>query len=335
MAVPKKKTRRFFCFKGECLTLSLLLFYAPFSSAFADTVVLKNGKELKGLVVEQHTDRIVLSTEKGELPILSNSVKDVLYDEPAQNFIKIGKDYEAKGSLGEAFAYYEKALETDPNSEEARRSMEGVRSRFWASATEGPREEIEKRQIIYDAWQRNKPLEEMFKTKALKQTKELQEGLGLTLEKKDDWVRLAFVDPKKAAHHAGLKKNDRLVSIDNQSLRYLGVDVVAKKMLLPHYASFNIEFERDCFLNKEEARKMTLKELGFKLKIKREGIITRSVRSESPAGASGIKNRDLLVKVNGVSTRYMSVREAVKLIENSEEDRVVVAVRRAALLTRR
>ena len=56
---------------------SLLLFCLPLN---ADTVQLKNGQELKGLIVEKHEDRIVLNTEKGETPVLKSSIQNILYD---------------------------------------------------------------------------------------------------------------------------------------------------------------------------------------------------------------------------------------------------------------
>ncbi len=43
------------------------LFSCP--EIFADTVILKTGKDLKGLVVEEHEDRIIFSTENGEIPV--------------------------------------------------------------------------------------------------------------------------------------------------------------------------------------------------------------------------------------------------------------------------
>ena len=320
----------YFFLKGGCLLSSLFLC----SLLWADTVTLKNGKDLKGLVVERHADRVVLSTEKGEVPIFLKGIKNIKYDDPEQSFMKIGKAYEAEGKLGEALAFYEKAAEVNPDLEEARKAAIGVRNRFWALSTEGPRNEIEKQQVIYDAWGQGKPIEEVIRNQVFEQAKALREGLGISLERKGDWVRLDYVDPKKAAALVGLKKNDRLASIDGQSLRYLTVEVVRKDLLLPRYSNFTLEFERESFLHKK-LNKVKMKDLGFKLRLEYQGLVVHSVKSATPAQEAGLRDEDLLTQVDGAPTRYMPLKKVVQLVENSTEERIVFTIRREALLARR
>lgn len=320
----------FFILLGIVVTGSFFIFRI----ASADTVILKSGKDLKGLIVEEHTDRIILSTEKGEVPILRNGIKEIQYDEPAQNFMQIGRNYEASGRVGEALAYYEKALELNPDLKEAEKAIFGLRSRFWAVNTEGPREEIEKQQILFEAWEQKKPVEDVVEKKAKEQAKTIRTGLGIVLEKKEDWVRLAYVDPKSSAAIAGLKKNDRLVAMDHQSLRYLSENVVGKKMLAPRFSNFSLEFERDCYLHKGEKTKIHLKDLGLGLHLEYQGLVVNGVRSGSIAGQAGIKNRDLVIQIDGMATRYMPLKKAKQLIHDSEEERIILTIRRTALLSR-
>ena len=302
-------------------------------TAFADTVVLKNGKNLKGLVVEKHADRIILSTQKGEIPILLSGIKDIQYDTAEQNFFKAGKSYEVENKLGPALAFYEKALEENPNFEEAKIAALGVRNRFWASSTEGPINEVEKQQAVYDAWQRGTMIEETIKKKEKEQVALLKERLGITLEKKGDWARLANVDSTKPAALAGLKRNDRFVSIDGESLRYLNLETVAKALLLPRYSNFSLEFDRDCLLSKSGSSGK-LNSLGLQLKLRYHGLVVSSVKENSAAHAAGLKNEDLLTHVNAISTRYMPLNNVIHLIENPEEAKMVLTVRRSALLAR-
>ncbi len=321
---------REFVWMGGCLLPSL--FFC--SNLLADTITLKNGKDLKGLVVEQHADRIILSTDKGEIPILSKGIRNIQYDEAEQNFMKIGKAYEAEGKLGEALAYYAKAVEINPNFEEAKKAAIGVRNRFWSQALEGPRNEIEKKQLIYDAWGQGRPMDELIRKQELKQAAALREGLGVSLEKKGDWIRFDFVDSKKAAAVAGLRKNDRLVSIDGRSLRYLSEEVVRKDLLLPRFSNFTLEFERDCFVHKETSA-ARIRDLGFKLKLEYQGLLVQSVQGNGRVWEAGLRDGDLLTHVDGTATRYMPLKKVVQLIENSKEDRIVFTIRRQALLARR
>lgn len=321
-----------FClfFAGGCLFPSHFFL----SELSADTISLKNGKDLKGLVVEQHADRIILSTEKGEIPILRSGIKNIQYDEPEQNFIQLGKAYEAENQWAPALAYYEKAAEINPNFEEAKVAALGARNRLWAASTEGPRNEIEKQQLIYDAWGQGKAVEQLIKKQAVRETQALKEGLGLELEKNGDWVRVAAVAAKKPAAEASLKKNDRLVSVDGGSLRFLSADAVKTTLLFPRYSNFTLEFERDCFLHKKPGR-ARLKDLGFNLKLEYRGLIVESVKPGSAAEDAGLKEGDLLVRVGQQATRYMPMKKAVQWIEVASQDRGILTVRRNALMTRR
>jgi len=331
-----KRKQLFFIYSaflgGGCLTLSLFL-SAP---ASADTILLKDGKELKGLVVEKHIDRVILSTEKGEVPVLLKSVKDIRYDDPEQSMVQIAASFEKEGKFSQALAYYDKALELNPNLSEARRASSGLRNRFVAIQSEGPREEVEKQQMIFEAWDKGKGVGEVIKEKQVEQSRALRTGLGVGLEKKGDWVRFSYVDAKLHAGLAGLKKNDRLASIDGQSLRYQAVDIVTKIMLVPRYSNFTLETERDIFIPVEEGSRPSLQALGLKLKLEYEGLKVASVKKGSAAESAGLKKKDFVIGINGEMTRYLTLKKAAQIIERpQEEDRIVIAVRRTAILTRK
>ena len=300
----------------------------------ADTIILKNNKEVKGLVVEKHSDRIILSTEKAEIPILLSGIKDIQYDAPEQNFFKAGKSYEAENKLGQALAYYEKALEVNPDFEEAKMAVLAVRNRFWASAAEGPRGEVEKQQAVYDAWEKGgASAEDVIKKKEKEQQSLLKERSGITLGKAGDWVKIENLDSTKLAALTGLKINDRLVSADGDSLRYLDLEAVRKYFLTPRFSNFSLEYDRDFFLTKSDDFHH-VKDLGIKLKLKYQGLMIQSVAEGSAASIAGLKSDDLVTHVNGVAIRYKPLRDVVALIEDSKQQKIVFTIRRAALLTR-
>ena len=304
------------------------------ASASADTVTLKNGKDLKGLVVEKHADRIILSTENKEIPILLKGIKEIHYSDSEQSFLQIGKSYETDGKLAIALAYYEKALEINPNLEEAKAAAQGVRSRFWAETTQGPKNEIEKQQLLYDAWGQGRSIDELIKKKSAKEAQALRDGLGIRLGQKGDWVRITAVDSQKDAWIAGVRKNDRLVSMDGQSMRYLNVDLIHKSFLFPRYSGFTLELERDIFLHKS-SHVHSMNDFGFELKLDHPGLVVQKVKPGSAAEQAGLKDEDLFIAVNGVSTRYTLLAQVKKMIEKNSDDRVVLTIRRNALLTRK
>lgn len=312
---------------GGCLAPSLFL------CARADTVRFKNRNEIKGLVVEKHADRVIISTEQGELPVMFEDIETIEYDDPAQSFFDLGKINEAQKRFGVALAYYEKAIELNPNHEEAKRAALSMRSRFWASSNERPLSEIDKQQSLHDSWSSGRPIEEVTKRRSSEQTKQLRDGLGVVLEKKGDWVRLSFVDPKKPAFATGLRKSDRLISIDGESLRYLSEAIVGSKLISPWVTSCTLEFERDAYVRLADG-KSTLKALGLKLKLEYQGVIVQQVQGQSSADRAGLRQGDLVTRVGGAATRYMPMRKVVELIENAGEEGVPMTIRRSALLMR-
>jgi len=301
---------------------------------YADTIQLKDGQELKGLVVEKHEDRIILSTEKGEMPVLKNAIQKINYDDPEQNFLQMGESHEAVQRWGEALAYYQKALEVNPNFEEAQKAVVRVRNHFWAESAAGPKNEIEKRQALYDTWGTGGTTKVFPKKHASADADSLREGLGVELGSKGDWVGLSQVFSKKDAALAGLKKNDRLVAIDGKSIRYLTPELVREKMLSPRYSSFILEYERDCQLMKTGLEK-ELVDFGLGLKLEYEGVIVQKVEKESAASHAGLKEQDLLITVDGQSIRYLPLEKLIGVIQGAKNHTVLFSVRRSAMLTRR
>ncbi len=295
---------------------------------------MKTGEVLKGLIVEEHEDRLIMSTEKGEVPVLRIAIQDVEYDDPAQNFLQAGRAYEEKKRWGEALAYYEKALQLNPDLEDAKKASVRVRNLFWAQSATGPVAEIERRQALYETWDKKRFTEK--NSAAVKTPQQLvAESLGVTLVQKDDWVRLAEVSPKKDAALAGLRAGDRLVAIDGDSLRYLSAEAVRPKFVSPRYSSFTLEYDRDCRLMKSNFEKET-RDFGFELKLENQGIRVAHVSRGSAADRAGLKIGDLLVGVNGGTTRYLPLKKFMATLQKSQPATyAVLTVRRSVLLARR
>ena len=78
---------------------------------FADTIYLNNGNIIKGLVVEEHKDRVVFSTREGEKIILNKDIDEIFFDDLEQNYYYIAnrfleeKDFERAEKYRSALAY--------------------------------------------------------------------------------------------------------------------------------------------------------------------------------------------------------------------------------------
>ncbi len=286
---------------------------------------------MKGLVVEKHTDRVILSTENGEVPVMLKDVRDIQYEDPAQDLYELGRAREADEKLGEALAYYEKAVEVNPDFEEAKKAALAVKNRFWATLTEGPTGEVEKQQAIHDRWRAGTAA---APNGAAQAARPLRESIGLTLEKRGDWVRLSFVDPKMDAGLVGLKKGDRLLAIDGTSLRYLGLETVTTMFTSPRFTNFTLEIERDLHAEKRPGGR-DFAALGMRVKLEYQGLVVHSVKSDGFAERAGVREGDLLTFIGGEATRYMPLRKAERFVQKAAGGRVALTIRRSALLMRK
>jgi len=61
-------------------TIALAVFLILFSSSvFADIVIMKDGKRIKGLILDEFKDRIVVSTVEGEKIIMISDIESAIY----------------------------------------------------------------------------------------------------------------------------------------------------------------------------------------------------------------------------------------------------------------
>lgn len=303
-------------------------FYLTLSVCWADTVVLKDGESLKGLVVEEHSDRIVLSTVDGEIQVMRSKIEGVHFDSQEQSFVQIASDFEAAGKWEEALSFYEKAYQLNPGLEKARQAALALRGRLWAQSLVGPTEEVDKQTMIMQSWSREKPIEEIIQETRKEEESKLKERTGLVLGQEGEWVVIRSIKDTSLAKTAGLKNRDRLVSLDGHSLRYLSVEVVERKLVSPGLGERIIEVQRDILYPRDDQR-LKVSRFGLKLNVAYEGLKIQEVAEGSPAKKIGLKPDDFLIAVNGRPTRYLPLREVIELIESPESEALHLTIYRS------
>jgi 23S rRNA G2069 N7-methylase RlmK/C1962 C5-methylase RlmI len=68
--------------KKSCLLLAVFFICGLWTvdCGLSDTIYTKDGKELKGIIVEDYKDRIVFSTVDGQLTLMKSDVKELYFD---------------------------------------------------------------------------------------------------------------------------------------------------------------------------------------------------------------------------------------------------------------
>ncbi|MBF0254097.1 MAG: PDZ domain-containing protein [Candidatus Omnitrophica bacterium] len=303
----------------------------------ADTVVLNSGQSIKGLVVENHEDRIVISTADGEKVVLKSDYQQIDYDEPAYSLMEFARDFDHRKKYIEALSYYEKALELNPELDEARKAAMAIRNRLWASHTEGPVAELSKQQDIRDAWSADQSLEEIVRQKQKDLNALLWDRMGLKLsDGAGDWVSVEAVRLGSEVFKRGVRQGDLLQAVDGQSLRHLKIDAVRQKILEPRYSSMTLDVLRSYRLGDAGVKSRRLGNLGLRLKQEYQGPMISDVKPLSPADRAGIREGDLVIEVADKPTRYLKIKQVKRLIERGGSGgSAIVVLKRTLQMSRK
>jgi len=92
----------------------------------SDTIVLKNGKEMNGVVRDDGGPRILIKTDQMDVWIRRDQVAEIRIESPPDIFVRQGDQKLAQGDLVGARAAYRQALDMDPENEKARQALQKI-----------------------------------------------------------------------------------------------------------------------------------------------------------------------------------------------------------------
>ncbi len=250
--------------------------------ALADVVYFESGETLKGLVVEEHRDRVVVSTEGGERTILRGEVDEIFYSEPERNYLYLGRQAMEQGEFSLARGFLRKALQIHPRLSEAedalhrledlQRRVEAVgrRPAGWAAALEGQ--------------------------------------LGLALSVSDSLPVVASVRTGSAAEQAGLRAGDALAFCWGFSLAFLAPEQAAEELVGEPGTGVKITLQRQVDLPAGDGRGRRWPQA--ELEMERLGLTVRSVGTGGVAEKAGLSAGDRIIRIGEEPTRYMPLAAA-------------------------
>ncbi|MGF1571932.1 MAG: tetratricopeptide repeat protein [Sumerlaeia bacterium] len=112
-----------------CGALALVLAVA--STGFADRVLLKNGEELSGMILNQD-DRFVeiMNENRMVLKLQKSTIAETILEDNALRFEALGDSADEQGKLDEAIANYEKAMEIGGDVKALEAKIEAVKDQI-------------------------------------------------------------------------------------------------------------------------------------------------------------------------------------------------------------
>lgn len=307
------------------MSLKIIIFIAfsfqliAFSSN-ADTIYTNEGKELKGIIVEEYKDRIQLSTVDGERTIMKSDIKELYFDTEEQNLIKLADQARDRGDLIKAFVYYDKAFKINPESKAAKDGIVFLQGYLFKKDM-AQKEEVVRRHNEFEERGKEamdiKSDEERLKDDIEK----LRTASGISLITKDGSTQIEDVLIGSSAYEAGIRKGDELVAIWGRLVGYLSPEEVVEALLEKSSLETKCTVERSVDLSPADL-------MGVNFKMEFDGMTVWGLKEDSAA----LKQNDIIVSINGKPTRYMPLKKAIELIKKSKNNTIKLAFRRKIIM---
>lgn len=270
----------------------------PLHAAYADIVYYKSGDLKRGVVVEEHHDRIVLSTSEGEEALFREDVDEIFFPDPERNYLYLGNEALERRDLNTARGFFQKALQILPGFEEAQDALQHL-------------EELQAKTGMTPF--------------AGSGTVLLEKQWGLVLEMEEDWATVKMVLAGSLASGAGLRRQDRLVSLWGGSLRYRELHEVAEALWGPPGSAVKLTIQREVNLGSSA---------GLTLEMRHLGLTAAAVDPNGQAFSSGLRVGDRIVAINKQPTRYLPLDKARQSLLPAKESQVTLLVHRDLMVKR-
>jgi C-terminal processing protease CtpA/Prc len=306
-----------------CSLMSIAVFPAK---VFSDTIVMKDDQRLKGVIVEDYQDRVMLSTMNGEKTLMKDGIANIIYDQEEQNLANLGDFYMDRKMYDKAHYYYNKALEVNPGYKRAKDGLTYAGTHLQQSTRLEKLDHIQRLNDV-KAWASGKKTADEGRTDTLKDV------LGISLQNDQGNYKVANVVPSSPAEKAGVAKGDIVYSAWGRPLAYMSPDEVLDKLLSPGIMDVQVIIIRNIQLPLKGGMGTYKDALGAELAYSdMEGLIVKNIRSGSPAAMAGLNNKDVVINIGEDSTRYMSLEEAGRLIEAGKGANININVKRETVI---
>lgn len=295
----------------------------------ADTIYTNDGKEIKGIVVEEYNDRLVLSTADGEVTVMKADIRELTFDSEEDNLVRLAQQAMDRRDQARAYSYYERALKINPDSKAARDGLVYLQS-YILRQKEAKKEDDIRRQESLErsggALTAGSAEEDMAAT--------LERTAGMAIAIKDNFPQVERVKPGSPAYQAGIRKGDVLVAIWGKLTGYMSLDDIIYTLLKRSALEIRCTIERSVEITVNSDKKMMSGpegSIGAGLSMEIDGLTVSAVKD----AAAGLEKGDLVVAIDGKSTRYMPLKAVVAFIRNVKSDAVRLTLRRNLIIWRR
>ena len=301
---------------ADGIRLVTICFFALFifsGTCPADTLYTKDGRIIKGVVVEKGPGRVILATASGEKSFKETEIDKIAYDDTKNNLLMLADIAKHQKEYIKAYYLYEKLLKLDPDFERAWEELQSLE----------PYVEAKKKDVKWVSdYQRYSPSDDSKKTEGQvlseksDETEELLDKFGLILEMEGGRIKVQEVVKASRADNAGIEINDFLVDIAGIKSDYLGLFDAVSYLLKKEGGIIPVTVEREIKLwagPVEESAGFSLWDsLGISF-IARSGMLEVSdLKATSTAYQGGLREADGVLSINTHAATGLSALDAIQ-----------------------
>ncbi|MFH1189476.1 MAG: PDZ domain-containing protein [Candidatus Omnitrophota bacterium] len=301
----------------------------------ADTIITNDGKEIKGIVVEDYKDRVVFSTADGEIAVMKSDMRELIFDSEEDNLVKLAEQAFERHDYSRAMGYYEMALKVNPDSSPVRQGMAYLRGNFFRREEALKAADIRRQQEMETYGPQGAALQKPDELGDMART--LEKTTGMKISIKNSMPVVDALKPDSPAYEAGLRKGDILISVWSKLTGYLSLSETLDLLVNKSAIEIRCVLERivDVEINPDKtliSGPEDLIEASFVMEI--DGLTVSNVKEPGFALEAGLQKGDLIMAIDGNQTRYMPLKKAVESIRRSDAKYVKLTIRRKATIWR-
>lgn len=319
------------------LAIFFITHYPMILPLFSDTVYMNDGKEERGIILEDYKDRIVMSTADGEITRLKSDIKQLYYDSEADNLVKLAEQSKERGDMIKAFAYYDMALRADPNSKAAKEGTIFLQGYLFRKEQVKKEDEVRKQEEFENFGAARIAEEKTAEENIKEMSATMREAIGITLSEKGGGQMIASVRANSPAEEAGARRGDVIIAVWGRLTGYMPLEDVMKSLLEKSSMEIKCTVERSVTVEHDPDSNITssLKDtIGANFSMQFDGLTVSDVVENGPAFEAGLAKGDLVVAINGESTRYIPLKKAVSLMKKARGSLIALKIRRELIIWR-
>lgn len=286
---------------------------------YADTIVLKDGRRIEGLILAEQQDCYIVKIKIGTTKVDKAMIQKIDRLSSEENLLNLGNQYLDSKNYDSALEQYKKALDVNPEFQPAKDAIAKA-EKIKKDIEEKKRAELEK------------------KKKELEEKKDaVEKGFGFRLDIANDQLRVISVNADSGAEAVGLKRNDQIIQINSQPTKGKSLEEIINLLIKSDGNSYNFLIQREVELTRKKIdyQKHTFVGVGIFLDVAGNDLIVNSVIAGEPADLAGLKPKDRVISINGKPTVGISVNDAAELIGGTELSVVTLIIQRSAEIERK